>query len=379
MPLRVTCPWCRTAAVVPDAMRGRVAECPACSQPIQVGSAPANVTPAKPRPAGRDTARIQAAPPTRRRRPPEDEDDDDRPARPRRRRRASSGGVSPGVWVCCGVGGLAALMVLIVVIVRAFSPAPAVPQVVPVVVEQRAEAPLAVRNPEPLRPQAPPVAAPEPDDPPPGPLPAQISREALAKVKKATVYIRARVRNGLSQGTGFFAVEKDLVVTNAHVLNMHQSNQAPQSIEVICDSGEPTERVFPAQLLGAVQNRDLAVLRVQGADLPEPLPVRPAKYLTELQKVYVFGFPFGEQLGKNITVSESSVSSLRKYSRSDELKEVQVNGGMQPGNSGGPVVDTSGHVVGVAVSIIRGTQINFAIPGEHVRGYLRDLLGPRRR
>ena len=96
-----------------------------------------------------------------------------------------------------------------------------------------------------------------------------------AKVKKATVYIRARVRNGLSQGTGFFAVEKDLVVTNAHVLNMHQSNQAPQSIEVICDSGEPTERVFPAQLLGAVQDRDLAVLRVQGADLPEPLPVLP--------------------------------------------------------------------------------------------------------
>jgi S1-C subfamily serine protease len=116
----------------------------------------------------------------------------------------------------------------------------------------------------------------------------------------------------------------------------------------------------------------LAVLRVQGDDLPEPLPVRSAKYLAELQKVYVFGFPFGEKLGKNITVSESSVSSLRKYPGRDDLKEVQVNGGMQPGNSGGPVVDTSGHVVGVAVSIIQGTQINFAIPGEHVHSFLHE-------
>ena len=46
------------------------------------------------------------------------------------------------------------------------------------------------------------------------------------------------------------------------------------------------------------------------------------------------------------------------------LSKVQVNGGMQPGNSGGPVVDPHGNVIGVAVSIIEGTQINF--PHIHV-------------
>jgi hypothetical protein len=53
---------------------------------------------------------------------------------------------------------------------------------------------------------------------------------------------------------------------------------------------------------------------------------------------------------------------------------VQVNGGMQPGNSGGPVVDNRGRVVGVAVSIIRNTQINFAIPGESVRALLHGRI-----
>ena len=47
---------------------------------------------------------------------------------------------------------------------------------------------------------------------------------------------------------------------------------------------------------------------------------------------------------------------------------------MNPGNSGGPVVDADGHVVGVAVSVIRGTAINFAIPGERVRNLLHGCI-----
>jgi S1-C subfamily serine protease len=383
MPLKVACPWCRTVSVVSDTLRGQVAKCGACGKAMQLGTAPAQPAATKPPPLPaaksapisfkKDAAApspVRAAPPPRRRR--NDEDDyDDRPVRPRRRRREAAG-IPTGVWVCCGVGGLAVVMALVIFVVRAVSPGNDVVRTTPPP-GQQAEAPLPVQNQEaPQQHQDPPAVVPDPDDLPPGPLPAQLSRDDLARVKKATVYIRAHVPGGMSQGTGFFAVQPGLVVTNAHVLNMLKSPRPPTRIDVVCDSGEPTERVFPAQLLAYAQNPDLAVLRVNGTNLPEPLPVRSAKYLTELQKVYVFGFPFGEQLGKNITVSESSVSSLRKFDGTDQLKEVQVNGGMQPGNSGGPVVNTRGHVVGVAVSIIRGTQINFAIPGEQVHGFLRD-------
>jgi S1-C subfamily serine protease len=264
-------------------------------------------------------------------------------------------------------------VILLVVAVRALVGVNDKPQTPAEMAGQRAQAPEP--KPEAPAPQQPPARPLEAVEQPPGPLPAQLSREDLTRVKKATVYIRAHVPGGVSQGTGFFAVEQGLVVTNAHVLKMLDSPRRPTRIDVVFDNGGPAERTFTAQLLSVSRNPDLAALRVHGANLPEPLPVRSAKFLTELQKVYIFGFPFGEQLGKDITVSESSVSSLRKRAGSNALKEVQVNGGMQPGNSGGPVVDSSGHVVGVAVSVIRGTQINFAIPGEDVRSFLRGLPG----
>src|SRR5262249_8217918 len=86
--------------------------------------------------------------------------------------------------------------------------------------------------------------------------------------------------------------------------------------------------------------------------------------LYETQPLWVSGFPYGEQLGKNVTVTACPVSSLRK--ENGVLTRLQVHGDMQPGNSGGPVVDAQGDVVGVAVAIIRTTRINFAIPGDDV-------------
>ena len=120
------------------------------------------------------------------------------------------------------------------------------------------------------------------------------------------------------------------------------------------------------------RENDLAVVRVQGdlTKLPPPLPVElDGCSLTELQKVYIFGFPLGASLGKEITAAESSVSSFRR-DVDGSLFQIQVNGGMHPGNSGGPVVDARGVVVGVAVAGIRGTQINFAVPSEKIQGML---------
>jgi S1-C subfamily serine protease len=78
-----------------------------------------------------------------------------------------------------------------------------------------------------------------------------------------------------------------------------------------------------------------------------------------LQQLFIFGFPFGESLGKEITASSTTISSIRN-------NQIQVNGGMNPGNSGGPVVDVKGNVVGVAVAGIKDTNINFAIPADAV-------------
>jgi S1-C subfamily serine protease len=213
----------------------------------------------------------------------------------------------------------------------------------------------------PLTPAAPPTPTAAP--------PAQIDAANIRRVKKATTFLRVTAGDGVQMsGTGFFAIEPGIVFTNAHVVDMLDSNSPPpRSIDVVLNSGEPDEKVLRGTIVGVDRDHDLAILKASGApgDWPEMLAVDFAANLIELQDVYIFGFPFGANLGKNITVSKSSISSLRR-DESGQLHEVQVNGGMNPGNSGGPVVDSRGVVVGVAVAIIRGTQINFAVPAERV-------------
>ncbi|HLJ96482.1 MAG TPA: trypsin-like peptidase domain-containing protein [Gemmataceae bacterium] len=220
----------------------------------------------------------------------------------------------------------------------------------------------------------PPKAA---DLPAPAKAPAnsQLPPDLIQKVKRATVYLRVTLADGnVAQGSGFFGVESNIVLTNAHVIGMlRPESRRPQKIEVVLNSGTAEERKLHADLLGVDRNADLAVLRVAAPNLPPPLPVRSARNLQETQQVYVFGFPFGTDLGKEITVSQSSVSSLR-WEPHGMLARVQVNGGMHPGNSGGPVVDTLGNVIGVAVSVLRFTQINFAVPGDQVHAVLQGRV-----
>jgi S1-C subfamily serine protease len=203
-----------------------------------------------------------------------------------------------------------------------------------------------------------------------------LTADVLHKVKNATVLVRVVQASGqVASGSGFFGGEQGLILTNAHVVGMLKANSRPPlEVAVVLNSGEKNERTFKARLAGLDRNADLAILRVTGKDLPSPLEVKSAERLQETQELYIFGFPFGESLGKNITVSKSSVSSLRRDPDNGRLDKVQVNGGMHPGNSGGPVVDPDGNVVGVAVSGIVGTQINFAIPGDFVAGILKGYV-----
>jgi S1-C subfamily serine protease len=198
---------------------------------------------------------------------------------------------------------------------------------------------------------------------------AQLADDVLKKVKHGTVHLHVKLANGnTAEGSGWF-VDRGFVITNAHVLNMHGGDKRfPSKIEVTIDSGEKTSRTVTAKFKGAAYEADLMILQIDGdpPDLPEPLTLNPDAELSETQTVYVFGFPLGKSLGKSITVSKSSISSLRK--ENGELKEIQLDGGIHQGNSGGPVISDKGEVLGVAVGGVSGTTINFAVPGAYVSG-----------
>ncbi len=258
-----------------------------------------------------------------------------------------------------------------------------------------------------------------------------LSPKTLAAIKRATVFIEVEVE-GLSTGGSGFVVLVDgdsaLIVTNHHVVEPKIISQAqkdskvvlaarpptriirppmvapiprPQfralppeftprlivrrlknaAVTVFFDSGTKDERSAKAELLAIDPGYDLAVMRVKDIkNLPEPIKFEKAVELAETMAVYTFGFPFGKMLatGKRrpaMTVTKAAISSLREDDNG-ELAVVQIDGGVDPGNSGGPVVNADGELVGVAVATIRGSSgIGLAIPAGPLRNMFEGRIG----
>jgi S1-C subfamily serine protease len=197
----------------------------------------------------------------------------------------------------------------------------------------------------------------------------KISPEALKKVKAATVHIKVTFADGdTSEGTGFATRLRGLVVTNAHVVGMLDNDSPkPTRIEVTFNSGETNSKTIISKIGYVEGESDLALLMVPSGDFkeyPELLPIAYSSQLTETQDVFIVGFPLGKQAGPNVSVTATTVTSLRK--ENGQIKRVQVGGGMHPGNSGGPLVDKDARVVGIAVSGFAGTQVHLAIPTEEL-------------
>ena len=199
---------------------------------------------------------------------------------------------------------------------------------------------------------------------PPKPLPPAEFAARLKKLKSATVYVKT------SDGTGSgFLVEVDgnrgIIVTNAHVVEAAKHRR--KDIQCIFDSGTPKESKVDAHILGYNETDDIAILRVTSDDLPLPISTADELPLMETLPVLILGFPFGDSLttapNKNpaITVSKSSITSIRRDEKG-QLAKVQLDGGVNPGNSGGPVVSEDGRLIGVSVAKVRGADIGFAIP-----------------
>jgi S1-C subfamily serine protease len=224
---------------------------------------------------------------------------------------------------------------------------------------------------------------------------ATLPPAVLAAVKKATVYIEVDGGTWKGSGTGFVVkADKDavLIATNYHVLAGPPAGRKarPADVEralkaatvtVVFDAGTKQERSSKPAVVAADPQRDLAVLRAAGVkDPPAPIDYASPTAPAELMPVFTFGYPFGTALasGKGapaVTVGRASVSSLRTGD-DGELTRVQIDGSLNPGNSGGPVVDARGRLVGVAVATVRdGQGIGLAIPAAELGRLMAGRLG----
>jgi S1-C subfamily serine protease len=215
---------------------------------------------------------------------------------------------------------------------------------------------------------------------------SEIERSTIAvfeKVSPSVVQVVARQSNALSSeeaegggvqsGTGFVWDEAGDIVTNNHVV------AGTSEVAVRLSSGD----VVRADIVGTTPNYDLGVIRLRDlTHLPPPIAVGSSADLKVGQFAYAIGNPFG--LDQSLTTGVISALSRRLPTSSGREipNAIQTDAAVNPGNSGGPLLDSSGRVIGVTTAIISPSGSNagtgFAIPVDIVNRVVPELIGKGR-
>src|SRR5580658_1168737 len=177
---------------------------------------------------------------------------------------------------------------------------------------------------------------------------------------------QSNIEHGL--GSGVIISPDGYIVTNNHVID------GAVDIRVTMTD----RRILPAKLIGADPLTDLAVIKIDGTNLPS-VPLGDSTQLHPGQTVLAFGNP----LGFRFTVTRGIVSALNRPNpyaadRRSPGQFIQTDAAINPGNSGGPLVNAHGEVIGINTFLVSETGgfsgMGFAIPSQIVRPTVDNLI-----
>lgn len=188
--------------------------------------------------------------------------------------------------------------------------------------------------------------------------------DVVETVGPAVISLRVRGQRGDGAGSGVIVAPDGFALTNHHVVA-----GSAKLVAVLVDGRE-----IGAQVVGTDPATDIAVVRLLEGELA-------VAALGESSRLRVgqIAIALGNPLGFANSVSAGVISALGRSMRSPDGRlidgVVQTDTSLNPGNSGGPLVDTRGHVIGINTAMIRGAQgLSFAVPVDTARFVLTEIL-----
>jgi S1-C subfamily serine protease len=190
---------------------------------------------------------------------------------------------------------------------------------------------------------------------------SSVARQARASVAHITV---KRAKAGLAGGSGFAFTADGFVLTNSHVVH-----DAKEVTAAFADGAE-----YGARLVGEDPDTDVAVLRLEGGTT-SAMTLGDSRRLEQGQIAIAVGSPLGYEL----TVTAGIVSALGRTLKGFAGKliddVIQTDAALNPGNSGGPLLDSAGHVIGVNTAAIPSAQgLAFAVAINSVKWTTMELM-----
>ena len=190
----------------------------------------------------------------------------------------------------------------------------------------------------------------------------QLNRELSVVVEDARKSL-VRVANGRRGGGAGTIWHKDgMIITNAHVIG----SGYPLTVTL------PDESEWPAQVLAADPALDLAVLVIDSDHLPT-IELGDSKSLKSGEWVMALGHPWGVTgavTSGTVIGSGATLPEMPRFRHDIHREWVAVSLHMRPGHSGGALIDSAGHLLGVN-TMISGPEVGFAVPVHVVKQFLK--------